>query len=158
MDIFSELKKRETFLTGAKTTEQDVKCLANTLPQELVPSWLPICLQEFKLAGTCFSLDEKLDKSELGADIKWFTVSQMLEEALEVYPGKVVLDLGYLPIAACLFGSGDPYFLKVLNDGEDPTLVRIPHNFASEDKQYPENEIEVICDSLSEFFSKATIY
>lgn len=62
------------------------------------------------MVGVCFSLDEDDDESELGADLKWFGPSEMIEEALSVYPGETVIGLGYLPVAACLAGSGDPYF------------------------------------------------
>ncbi len=55
-------------------------------------------------------MDEDDDESELGADLKWFGPSEMIEEALSVYPGETVIGLGYLPVAACLAGSGDPYF------------------------------------------------
>ncbi|MCR9365224.1 MULTISPECIES: hypothetical protein [Vibrio harveyi group] len=157
MSLISEIKKIETQLTGLKASEEDINQLVEQLPDGLVPSYLLSLLKSFPLAGVCFSLDEENDESEFGADLKWLTVRQMLEEALEVYPGKVVLKLGYLPIASCLAGSGDPYFLKVLNDNDDPPLVRIPHEFASDDGEYPESEIEVVCRSLSQFFNRAEI-
>ena len=157
MSLVSELEKKGMSLTGSKATESDAKQLVERLPSDSVPSWLPPLLQRFQLAGVCFTLDEDDDESELGADLKWFSVSQMVEEALLVYPGKSVLSLGYLPIAACLAGSGDPYFLKILNDNEDPPLVRIPHDLASDDEAYPESEIEVVCKSLSQFFNKVEI-
>jgi len=40
---------------------------------------------------------------------------------------------------------------------EDPPLVRIPHDLAADDEGYPENEIEIVCESLSQFFNKAQI-
>ena len=156
MSLISEIERKETQLTGVQASEEDINQLFERLPVRLVPSWLLSLLKRFPLAGVCFSLDEEDDESELGTDLKWFTVSQMLEEALAVYPGKVVLKLGYLPIASCLAGSGDPYFLKLLNDNDDPPLVRIPHDLASDD-DYPENEIEMVCESLSDFFKLADI-
>ena len=157
MSLVSELEKKEMSLTGSKATETDVIQLVERLPSDMVPSWLPPLLQRFGLAGACFSLDEDDDESELGAELKWFSVSQMLEEALMVYPGKSALRLGYLPVAACLAGSGDPYFLKISISDEDPPLVRIPHEMASDDEAYPESEIEIVCKSLSRFFRKVEI-
>ncbi|WP_435248880.1 hypothetical protein ACMAZD_05785 [Vibrio sp. nBUS_14] len=157
MSLISEIKKIETQLTGLKASEEDINQLVEQLPDGLVPSSLLPLLKSFPLAGVCFSLDEEDDESEFGADLKWFTVRQMLEEALEVYPGKGVLKLGYLPVASCLTGSGDPYFLKVLNDNDDPPLVRIPHEFVSDDGEYPESEIELVCGSLSQFFNRTEI-
>ncbi|MEH6447822.1 MAG: hypothetical protein V7765_04090 [Oleispira sp.] len=157
MSFISEVEKIEVLLSGEKASEEDINHLVARLPKELLTSSLISLLQNYFLAGVCFSLDEEDDESGLGADIKWFTINQMLEEALEVYPGKSVLTLGYLPIGACLTGSGDPYFIKVSGTNDDPPLVRIPHDLASADEEYPESEIEVVCVSLSHFFNKAEI-
>lgn len=157
MSLVSEIEGKETQLTGTQASEEDINQLAERLPEGTVLSWSLPLLKRFPLAGVCFSLDEEDDESELGADLKWFTVTQMLEEALAVYPGKVALKLGYLPVASCLAGSGDPYFLKISDGNDDPPLVRIPHDLASDDEEYPESEIEVVCGSLSQFFNKAEI-
>lgn len=56
---------------------------------------------------------------------------------------------GNLPVAACLAGSGDPYFLK-LKGGEpqDSGLVRVPHHLVDIDGGgYPEERIELVCRS-----------
>ena len=82
-------------------------------------------LQNYPLSGVCFWLDQDDDESGLGADLKWFTADQIIEEALSAYPGKVVLNLGYLPVAACLSGSDDPYFLKMNADLFDFYLSQI---------------------------------
>ena len=158
MTIESELDKRKVFLNGSTVTESDVNKLIKSLPSELLPSWFIAILQKYPLIGICFSLDEIDDESEIGVDFKWLSPDQMIEEALLLYPGKVVLELGYIPVASCLVGSGDPYFLKIKGSNrEDPPLVRIPHEFALNDEGYPEDEIEVVCGSLSEFFNKSDI-
>lgn len=158
MSIVSELEKIESSCGGSKITEVDARLLFESLPSGLVPSWLISVLQRFQLVGVCLSLTEDEDESELGVDLKWFGPSEIIEEALSVYPGKAVVGLGYLPVAACLTGSGDPYFLKMKNSNiEDPPLVRIPHDLVSDDGTYPESEIEIVCESLSQFFSKAQI-
>lgn len=157
MSIVSALENKESSLTGSRATEAEVKQLVDTLPSNILPIWLPPLLLRFRLAGVNFSLDEEEDVSGLGVDLMWFNVDQMIEEALSVYPGKSVLNLGYLPVAACLVGSGDPYFLKIPNGDEDPPLVRIPHDLALADEAFPESEIEIVCESLSQFFDKAVI-
>lgn len=157
MSLVTELDKKETSLTGSRLTDEDIKQLIEHLPRRLLPSWLLSMLQNYRLAGTCFSLGEDDDESGLGADLKWFKAGQMLEESLSTYPGKVVLELDYIPVAACLAGSGDPYFLKISAGNEDPPLVRIPHDLASDEDAYPESEIEIVCNSLSQFFCKSEI-
>lgn len=158
MTVLAELQKIESSLNGSKITKSEADELAKNLPSELLPAWLMEALESYSLSGVCFSLDEDDDKSGLGADLKWFTVDQMIEEALSAYPGKVVLNLGYLPVAACLAGSGDPYFLKMKgNNLDDPALVRVPHDLVAEDDSYPESEIEVVCDTLSRFFNLSEI-
>lgn len=158
MTVLKELQKIESFLTGSKITKSEAYDLAKNLSPELLPAWLMEALQNYPLSGACFSLDEDNDESGLGADLKWFSVDQMIEEALSAYPGKVVLKLGYLPVAACLAGSGDPYFLKMKDSNlGDPVLVRIPHDLVAEDDSYPESEIEVVCISLSSFFNLSEI-
>lgn len=157
MSVFTVIKKKEHQLTGLKLTEAGVHHLKENLPTELVPSWLISLLQQYSVIGVCFSLDEELDESELGVDLKWLTPEQIIEEALYAYPGKAVTELGYLPIGACLSGSGDPYFLKVKGTVvEDAALVRIPHD-AILDDVYPENEIEIVQASLSQFFEQSQV-
>lgn len=153
MAVVAELQKVESSLYGSKMTKSEADDLTKNLPPELLPVWLMEVLQRYPLSGVCFSLDEDNDESGLGADLKWFSADQMIEEALLAYPGKVVINLGYLPIASCLAGSGDPYFLR-MKDGstDDPILVRVPHDLVAEDDSYPESEIEVVCNSLSRFF------
>ena len=158
MTVLTELQKIESSLNGSKVTKSEADDLTKNLPPQLLPAWLLEALQNYPLSGVCFSLDEDDDESGLGADLKWFSVDQMIEEALSVYPGKVVLKLGYLPVAACLAGSGDPYFLKMKDSNlDDPVLVRIPHDLVAENDSYPESEIEVVCNSLSRFFNLSEI-
>lgn len=158
MSVLTELKKIESSLNGSKITKHEADELVEKLSSELVPAWLASLLQKYPLSGVCFSLDEENDESGLGADLKWYSAEQMIEEALLAYPGKVVLNLGYLPVAACLAGSGDPYFLKMKGGNlEDPALVRISHDLVTEDEKYPEGEIEIVCKSLSRFFNQSVI-
>jgi len=158
MTVLTELQRIESSLNGSKITKFEADSLAKNMPPELLPAWLIEALQNYPLFGVCFSLDESNDESGLGADLKWFSADQMIEEALSVYPGKVVLNLGYLPVAACLAGSGDPYFLKMKGSNlDDPALVRIPHDLVAKNDSYPEEKIEVVCNSLSQFFNLSEI-
>lgn len=157
MSIEEQLEKKKNLLGGIIINDFEADNLKNKLPSELLPSWYIQILKKFPLVGVNFSLDEEHDQSGMGVDLKWLSPAETIDEAFEAYPGKSVIDLGYIPIGACLLGSGDPYFLKFKGDNSnDPSLVRIPHDFSSEE-EYPENEIEIVCKSLSEFFELSEI-
>ncbi|TCR83777.1 hypothetical protein EV561_1081 [Rhizobium sp. BK376] len=81
----------------------------------------------------------------------------MLSEALEAYPGIVVSNMGYIPVGMCLSGSGDYYYLDAkTGDPSDPPLVRVPHEAMTSATTYAEEQIEVVCSSLTNFLRAAT--
>ena len=156
MSIVEQLEKKENQLNGRAISDTEVKNLKLKLSSKLVPDWHVSILKRFSLVGMSFSLDEEDDESGMEADLKWLNPDEVIEESLSVCPGMVVTRLGYLPVASCLTGSGNPYFLKVKDTGSgNPALVRISHDSASGD-DYPEGDIEVVCESLSEFLGCPT--
>lgn len=158
MTIATALQAIETSLYGSKLTEQETGRLTAALPSSVTPLWLLRVLAKYGLAGVNFTLEDGLDESELGVEMKWLHADEMIEEALMCYPGKPALNAGFLPIGACLLGSGDPYFLKLEDGNEsDPALVRIPHESVVSENEIREDSIEVVSDSLSRFFELATV-
>lgn len=105
-------------------------------------------LAPFRLVGTEHYVDADLDLSGLGADILWLSPIQALSEATEAEPGKSFARRGYVPVGACLNGSGDPYFIDVSVDLDDPKLVRIVHD----GDPNAEDTIETVLMSLSQLF------
>lgn len=89
-----------------------------------VPSSLAALLTSQPLIGLTFRLTTDADESELGAEFRWMTADQMIDEATAAYPGIVAVTRGLLPVGICLEGSGDPYFVRL----EDGALVRVPHD------------------------------
>jgi len=157
MSIITELEKKKDQLDGRTITSGEESNLKQKLPASLIPDWYIFLLKNFPLVGVSFCLEEEDDKSEMGADLKWFGPDEIIDESSLMYPGKAVATLGYLPVASCLTGSGDPYFLNLKdNKIDNPKLMRIPHDFAS-DSGYPEDAIEVVSESLSDFFSLAVV-
>lgn len=145
-------------LKGTCATDADIFMLKALFPTELVPEWLVVLLREFKLGGASISLEENDDNSGMGAELKWLTPPQMVSEALECEPGRSVLKIKLLPVAACATGSGDPYFLDLRAMTIDPPLVRVLHDFVSEEGEcFPLQGVEVVSYRLSDFFSKATV-
>lgn len=154
LNIF--LNQMASQLTGSVASEDQIRNLKSNLPEKILPDWYLSLLQSYPLSGTCFSLEDEDDLSEMGVELKWFSPEEIVDEAQNMFPGKSVLSLGYLPIGACLLGSGDPYFIKFIGSSMNPPLVRIPHDLSA-DNDYPESEIELVCHSLSSFFEKANI-
>ena len=154
MSVTDSLEKKAGLLTGAVVTDAQITVLQGALSSHVLPDWYLLLLKTFPLCGTCFSLEDEEDLSEMGVEVMWFTPEQIVDEALNAYPGKKVVDLGYLPVGACLTGSGDPYFLRIKGGSVNPSLVRIPHD-APPDEDYPEGQIEIVTTSLSDFFDYA---
>ena len=65
--------------------------------------------------------------SEDGLDLYIYDEKMSEDEAINYYPGIVVKSLGFIPVASCELGSGDPYFIN-LNDGKRGPLYRIYHD------------------------------
>lgn len=153
MSVEAILGGRRHELGGRPVTAAEAARLEAAMPAA-VPRWLLDLLRNYPLAGSAFSLTEEGDASELGAEMKWLTPDEMISEAVETFPGIAAVPRGYLPVAMCLVGSGDPYFIR-LAGGDDPPLVRIPHRGVDEDGRLREGKVEVVCHHLSEFFEKA---
>jgi 5-deoxy-D-glucuronate isomerase len=63
--------------------------------------------------------------------LKLLTPEQTLDEATNCWPGIGVAPDGYVPVASCLIGTGDYYYINV-NDGPGGPLYRIYHEAVGE--------------------------
>lgn len=89
-----------------------------------VPASLTSLLTSQPLVGLTFLLGDDADESELGAEFRWMTADQMIDEATAAYPGIAAVTHGLLPVGICLEGTGDPYFVRL----DDGAVVRVPHD------------------------------
>jgi hypothetical protein len=154
--VASVLAERENELHGRPATPAEIAELRAALGDALVPVFLSDWMLSYPLAETQFCLSEDGDESGLGADMQWLTPRQMIGEATDAYPGRLAAPLGYLPVGSCLVGSGDYYYLKT-GAGDDPPLVRIPHEAADVDDGLDLDRIEQVAARLSDFLRKAEI-
>ena len=99
------------------------------------------------IVGCDFEISEEDDLSELGADIRIMSIEQCISEATECYPGIVAVKEGYLPVAMCLLGSGDYYYIKT-TEGENGSLYRVYHD-AVYGEQIASNGIEKVLNSYA---------
>ena len=160
MNLITEIENKKHFLNGSTISLAQEKELLEKIPSEFNADWLFKIMKKYPISGVCFSLSKKDDLSGLGLELKWFSASEIIDEMFQYYPGILICKSGYLPIGGCLKGSGDPYFLKIksIENLKDPAIVRIPHDYVTNENTYPEDKIEIVCESLSVFFHNSKLY
>ncbi|MCQ1780415.1 hypothetical protein NOJ05_24655 [Neorhizobium galegae] len=152
------LRIRDLPLYGSAISGDDGRRLSSTFTGGRTLEAFAELLQSYRLCQTKFALSEDHDVSGLGAELQWMTPDQIVDEALRAYPGKVVTKMGYLPVAMCLIGSGDYYYINLsASDPDDPPLVRVPHEGVTSPDAYAEEQIEVVSETLSKFFRDAQL-
>lgn len=124
-----------------------IRHLCPAVPGEALDLLASICV-----VGRQLELSEEEDLSEMGADMQMLTAAEMAAEAMDFYPGIDALPLGYLPLAKCLIGSGDPYFIKC----PEGIIVRIPHE-AARRPSLDQTQIETVATSLASLLAQATV-
>ena len=89
------------------------------------------------------------DLDEEGPDLYIMSEESSNEEANQFYPGIYVKKDGYIPVAGCEIGSGDPYFINI-NDGENGPLYCIFHDVVSSENYDKEHGIVKVLESYKE--------
>ena len=106
--------------------------------------WLQF-IEDHKLLGRSASVGEDIDLSKIGAEMKFLTAAQSGDELANFWPGIGVAHDGYVPVASCLEGSGDYYYIN-LNDGPIGPLYRIYHDAVGQDGYDAQNAVERVFD------------
>ena len=148
MSLARALEQRKEALCGAQATQPELDWLRTKYPISF-PEWLAGCLVGYPVIGVRFSAENGVDLTGRGIELRWMSPSGMIAEAIDAYPGIAIVPMGYVPIGDCMFGSGDPYFLK-LNDTEDPPLVRVFHDMIDGQGQVRDGWYEVVCNHVSD--------
>lgn len=139
-------------LSGRRVTAEEIARLRNLAPG--IPDEAIDLLSRYPIIGVSFSLPDEEDSSELGAEVRVLNPDEIVDEATNAYPGIAALPAGFVPLGACLEGSGDPYFVHC-SGGE---FVRIPHGAVTEDNTLDRNQIEVVRQSFTEFLEASEPY
>ncbi|WP_252017856.1 hypothetical protein [Vibrio sp. SCSIO 43136] len=105
-----------------------------------VPDYWLSFLRDNELTGKTCEIPDEHDISELGADFQLFSELEIVDETDNCYPGIAVSSMGYIAVASCLTGSGDPYFINT-NDGEGGKLYRIYHD---------DNSVDIVAEKYQE--------
>ena len=109
----------------------------------MLPSYWIEFLDSHDLRGKTCSLSNADDASGIGVDLAVFSEEESLDEATNFYPGIVVAVDGYVPVARCLSGSGDPYFIKT-SEGSGGRLYRVYHDAVDPDGYKAEDAVAIV--------------
>jgi hypothetical protein len=146
MSLLDVLIEINPYLNGRVIYSSEVNDLARNFPLFQL-SWLTDILLVVPITGCEFHLENPL------VNMRWMTPQEMISEATEFYPGIAAIKAGYFPVGDCLFGSGDPYFIQVSTI--DSKLFRIPHDSVDSNGFVIEYCIDIISQTLSDFFKQA---
>lgn len=106
-------------------------------------------LETNALTGKPVEISAEDDLSGVGASIELFNEADAVSEANEFYPGLVVKADGYVPIAGCAEGSGDPYFIR-LQDQQPGPVYRIYHDSVHDQSYEPSQAIARVLNSYED--------
>lgn len=102
--------------------------MGKALGEKMIPDYWIEFLNKSNLRDIECEIPEESDLSEIdGGCLEIFNENNIKDEATNYYPGIGVLNDGYIPVAGCSHGSGDPYFINI-NDGKSGPLYRIYHD------------------------------
>lgn len=96
----------------------------------MIPEYWRKFIADNEMIEREFEISDDEDLSELGADLRIMNIEQCISEATECYPGIAAAKESYVPVAMCLAGSGDYYYIKT-TEGENGSLYRIYHDAVS---------------------------
>jgi hypothetical protein len=123
-----------------------------------IPPWLADLLVSTPLSG--LELGWQACEPEADFDgVRWLELSDARDirsESVECYPGFAILDRGFISIASCTHGSGDPYFISV-DEGDDPPVYQVYHDVGEQPGEILAEGRQLVARSLSEFFRTAHV-
>ncbi|WP_417884517.1 hypothetical protein [Vibrio rumoiensis] len=115
----------------------------------MIPNYWKKFVEENGLEGAFCKIPPDSDLANLdeeGLDLYIMDESSSIQETTEYYPGMYVKSDGYVPVAGCEIGSGNPYFINI-NDGEDGSLYCIFHDVVTDENYDPSKGIVKVLES-----------
>lgn len=117
----------------------------------MIPEFWCKFVVENDLLGKEIEVAEEADLSGLGADLKIMTWEQAKSESTECHPGIEAAKRGYFPVAMCLEGSGDYYYINAQR--ENGPLFRIYHDSVV-GEELDESCVEIVLESYVQLLPK----
>lgn len=145
--LIEKIKVQYPTFVGRTATEQEIVDLELALKIKL-PDWyrdlylnVPIIDAEFGLQE--YQVEDDFDGVSY---MIWGDIGTVIQESMEYVPGIHVREKGYLFVASCSHGSGDPIFINL--NTSDHSVFRIYHDDTS---------VVQIADCLSNLFKNVII-
>lgn len=150
--LLEKIPKRGRIATLEEITALNQDC------EGIIPNWYTELLLKYPICGLelGWQQDEAEDDDDGISWMQWSNLEMMRSETIECYPGFAIYKHGYLNVATCSHGSGDPYFINT-NEGENPRLLRVYHDVSENYEVIIKEGIDVVAESLSEFFKSTKV-
>jgi hypothetical protein len=133
-------------------TEEQYAALATSFGLPL-PQWLSALLQNYSLCGA--ELFWQAYPPEDDFDGRSYIIladpGNMAAESTELTPGRDILPLGFVCIAADGNGIGDPYFIPL--EKEDPPVYQVHHDNTPAEHQIGPHSGRLVAHHLSDFLN-----
>jgi hypothetical protein len=139
--------------SGRACPRKDLEPLERALGTSL-PDWYVTLFCEHALVGLELGRHEPDDDDIIW--LEWSAPAGLISESIDCFPGRAILSQGYINVASCSHGSGDPYFVA-LSAGPDPPLYQIDHEAGDEAEAILSYGLELVAPSLSQFFEAAIV-
>jgi hypothetical protein len=117
----------------------------------VIPEYWEEFVRTNHVLGADFEIDEDSDLTGLGGDLRVMTSEQCIDEASNCYPGILAIKIHFVPVAMCMAGSGDYYYINS-KDGRSGPLYRIYHDSVEGD-ELSENGIEKVLENYENLLS-----
>jgi hypothetical protein len=147
--LVSRIKEKYPIFEGRSTSKEELIKLQDRFGIKL-PDWyfnlylnVPIIDAEFG-----FQEYEPEDDYDGISFVIWGDVESIIQECFQFEPGISMLKEGFIFVASCSHGSGDPIYINLNENQNDPGVYRIYHD---------DYEVVKVNSRLSEFFKQAVI-
>lgn len=117
----------------------------------MIPEYWKDFVNTNQVSGADFEIDDASDLSGLGGELRIMTAEQCIDESTNYYPGILVVKNNYIPVATCLLGSGDYYYING-DDGNRGPLYRIYHD-SVDGEELQEHAIEKVLENFESLLS-----
>ena len=124
----------------------------------IIPDWYIELVTTYPLCGLELGWQSSAaDEDDDGVSwMRWSDPAGMRSEMLECYPGMAIRGRGYVNVAGCSHGTGDPYFIRAL-DEDDPAILQVAHDVSDDPELVLRDGVFVVAGRLSELFTNALV-
>ena len=145
--LLERIKLEYPNFIGKKATESELAKLEKELNLKL-PEWYVELYKTIPLINAEFGIQE-FEPEENFDGVSYMildSVDDIIKESTKYEPGISALEDGYVLLASCSHGSGDPIFINLRS--KEPSVVRIYHD------DYSKNQL---AEDLASLFKNAII-